>query len=559
MTKKHVLYVTPEIALPIPQSPPTYTGGLGYLAGTYAMDAPRAGLTAVVVAPLSRYYRQTIVEAPEGKRMGVENPTLHVGGLLELTTAEFTLPVNHSEVSVRVWRFPGEPHNACDVLFLDTDYEKNDEAHRLITRYLYGGFSGEAGGGGGSDWRRIAFAYVLGVGAFLATRALGYQVSLYHLNECHAVFTAMELLREARHKHGSLEEAITAVRHHVLFTTHTPVPAGIWQAPLDQVMHMTDGHFQFGRPVFEQLGQKDNDFNLAVAALRLAGITNAVSKRHRITSERMFSWVKDPEGHEYPITSVTNGVSFPFWQHPRYRDVTTPIGLRQAKQACKGEVLDYVRSVTGKRFSDNILTGVFARRWTGYKRPFLVFDQFDTVGIERLLRHNQLQLIFAGMPNPDEIEMVNAWNQVLRLSERTPNIAILPRYDVELSGLLKAGSDLWLFTSAANKEACATSPAGAMLNGTIVVGNPDGMMQEVDPQNCFLFGHDTEREWWRQYRTDAASFRATLASVIDMYYNEPDMFYEKALAAKMESEEKFPGSRMIHDYHTLYRELLAKH
>ena len=559
MSKKHVLYITPEIALLTPHSFPTYTGGLGYLAGTYALDAPRAGLNAVVVAPLSRYYRQTIVETPEGRRMGVEDQPLRVSELLELTPAEFSLLVDGADVFVRVWRFVGAPHDCADVLFLDTDYEKNSEHHRLITRYLYGGFSGEKGGHGGTDWRRIAFAYVLGVGAVHAARALGYPVSLYHLNECHAVFAAMELLREARAKHDSLDEAIETVRRHMLFTTHTPVPAGIWQAPLDIVVGMTDRHFQFGREGFERLGQKDNDFNLAVAALRLAGIVNAVSKRHEVVSKRMFSWVKDPSGMEYPITSVTNGVAYPYWQHSDYRHVTTPTDLQQAKRGCKRELIDLIRTQTGKRFGDNILTGVFTRRWTGYKRPLLPLDQFETVGIERLLRHNQLQLIFAGMPNPDEGEMVGAWNRVLRLSETTPNLVILPGYDVALSGLLKAGADLWIFTSAANKEACATSPAGAMLNGTIVIGTPDGMLQEVDPQNSFLFGHASEREWYRQYRDDAAAFRHTLASAIALYYDEPAMFYEKAFAAKLEAEEKFPGSRMIHDYMTLYHELLAKH
>ncbi len=350
-----------------------------------------------------------------------------------------------------------------------------------------------------------------------------------------------------------------SVRRHVLFTTHTPVPAGIWQAPLDQVVAITDRHFQFGREVFAAFGQKDNDFNLAVAALRLAGITNAVSQRHRITSERMFSWVKDTEGREYPITSVTNGIATQFWQDERFQGVTTPAGLRQAKRASKEEMLHRVRSLTGRLWSESVCTLVWARRWTGYKRPTLLLDQFETVGLERLLRHNQLQVIFTGQPNPDEGEMVNAWNEVLRLSERTPNLVILPGYSVELSGLLKAGADLWLFTSAANKEACATSPAGAMVNGTLVMGTPDGMLQEVDPQNCFLFGHDSEREWYRQRNYDAAAFRNTLTGALSMFYDEPDVFYDKALAAMAEGMEHFSGVRMIRDYQALYHELWAKH
>lgn len=553
-SKTKIAIFSPEAAFH--KDIPVYTGGLGYLMLTFARDGYKLGLPAVIVAPLSRYYRQTIINTPAGKQMGIEEDTsLHPEELLELTPVEFALPLGNSEIWTRVWYFPGQVHESLDVILLDTDYEKNPEALRLVTRYLYGGFSANNGGG---DWRRITLAYILGVAGMKALDQLGYKISVHHLNESHAVFAAMELLRRQLEKKIDPKDAIENVRKHVLFTTHTPVPAGIWQVNLDRMVSVTDRYFQFGRSIYEQLGQKDNDFNFAVAALRLSGITNAVSDRHRITTERMFSWVKNPEGKEYPITHVTNGV-WEGWQDYRYCDATSLAELKSAKRQCKGELLDYVRTTTGKYFSENVLTAVFARRWTGYKRPFLSLDKLETVGVGNLLRHNQIQLIFAGLPNPDEGEMVNTWNHVLDLSQKFPNIAILPGYDLRMSALLKAGADLWVFNPAANKEACGTSPASAMLNWTLVLSTPDGMMLEVDPQNHFIFGHNSERDWSRQWIDDAKSFRTALAGIVEQFYGEPEAWEEMASAARQEGLKDWTGvQRMIPGYQDLYRKLGAK-
>lgn len=553
MTDQTVVFITPEIA--VHEKLRTYTGGLGYLAGTLAMAAERASLPAIVIAPLGRYYEQGVVDTPEGRRMLVEDKRLDHEGLLEPSGVELEIPINGEKVFVRVWRFPGEHHGSVPVYFLDTDYEKNSGDARLITPFLYGGYSGN----GASEERRVRLSFLLGVGSVLLVGKLGIPDPLYHLNEGHCVFAALELFRRefADKGSGSMEDAIRTVRRKVLFTTHTPVPAGIWRFNMDLLERIAGGHFRFDRKLWELIGGEDHDFNTAVAGIRLAGIVNAVSKRHETTAQRMWSWIYKDDSFPLPpepIRCVTNGVCRDFWQNPRYAEVQNPDELARAKLSCKRDLIGYVHQTTGRCLGENILTAVFARRWTRYKRPGLILDG-EFRNLRAALRKNRIQLIFAGKPNPDEHEMVNLWNGILSLSGQIPNLVILPEYDLALSGLLKAGADLWVNNPAAPKEACGTSGMSANLNGALNISTPDGWMCEANPKNHILFGHNAERNWDQQWVEDAAELREQLIRVIGTYYDERDDWNRRALNAMREAENSWNGLRMIEDYRKLYREL----
>jgi starch phosphorylase len=159
------------------------------------------------------------------------------------------------------------------------------------------------------------------------------------------------------------------------------------------------------------------------------------------------------------------------------------------------------------------------------------------------------------MPNPDETEMVNAWNSALALSETMANIVVLPGYDLRLSKLLKQGSDLWVNSPAVPNEACGTSGMGAALNMTPSLSTPDGWMAEADPENHFIFGYHAEHGWDEQWRHDAGGLRGQLMTAMSMYYDDLESWYEKALGAKREAEGIFTGRRMMAQYAKLYEAL----
>lgn len=556
MTHQTVVFITPEIA--VHRDLPTYTGGLGYLAGTLAFGARHTSLPAIVIAPLGRYYEQGTIDTPDGKRMLVEDKLLNHETLLERTGIELEIPMNGEIVCAQVWRFPGEQHASIPVYFIDTDYEKNSDESRKITPFLYGGYSGN----GASEERRIKLSLLLGVGSVMLIGKLGIPVSIYHLNEGHCVFAALELFRReiADGGHDSIGSAIRAVRRKVLFTTHTPVPAGIWRFNMDLLEHIAGSHFSFDRKLWGLIGGEDHDFNTAVAGIRLAGGINAVSQRHETTARKMWSWVYTdgsfPLAPE-PIRHVTNGVCREFWQDPRYLKVQNPDELARAKLSCKRDLIRYVTQKTGRCLGENVLTAVFARRWTRYKRPGLILDG-EFKSLKAALGKNRMQLIFAGMPNPDEHEMVNLWNHILALSEQIPNLVILPGYDLTLSKLLKAGADLWINNPAAPKEACGTSGMSANLNGALNISTPDGWMLEAEPKNHILFGHDAGRNWDQQWTEDAAELREHLIRVTGTYYDERDDWNRRALNAMREAESRWTGLRMIEDYRKLHREVTGQ-
>lgn len=549
--QKFIAYLSPEVAFH--ENLLTYTGGLGYLAGTQALAAHEAGIPMVIVAPLGRNYRQTILAFPDGRKvMGAAHDyDLETGGILELADIEFSLPLWAGEIWTRVWKYSGAAHGSVDMLFLDTDYDRNVEANRAVTRHLYGGFQMT----GTNVERKIAHAFVLGVAAKIALDKLGYAVDVYHLNECHPVFAALELLREELETGCSIDEAIARTRKRVLFTTHTPIPAGIWRFNMEQALRAINAHFKFDTSLYDRLGRDNDDIHLGLLALRLSGKHNAVSKLHADTARKMWlPWLlNDGEVGEFPY--VTNGVCRTWWQHPDFQSVASIHDYHRAKLERKRDLLDYIRQATGKRLGEGVMTVVLSRRWTRYKRPLLILDHMESSGIGLALRHNQLQIIFAGMPNPDEAEMVDAWNRALALSESTTNVVILPGYDLRLSKLLKQGADLWVNSPVVPNEACGTSGMGAALNMTPSLSTADGWMAEANPEHHFIYGYRAEHGWDEQWRHDAIALRGQLMTAMSMYYDDSESWYERALGAKREAEEVFTGRRMIDEYANLYEAL----
>ena len=545
MPKDVIGYFTPEIALHEDFKVHTYSGGLGFLAGGHAMSAKKLGIPLVAVSILHRqgYYDQQIKDG----KMVISYTDRHYPDIFE-DTGNVEVPIASTHISVKVWRLKGEQNNSCPVILLDSDIEENDSLRyaRLNTLHVYGG-SRERGS---NDERKIAQYMILGIGGVKALRHLGYNVTLYHMNESHSACAPLYLLDEKLKSGKAFETALNEVRNQVVFTNHTPVEAGNQKFKMEIFRKMLGPDF-LSHDLLRRLGTElsiphiQDYFNMTIAGLKLSRQSNAVSVRHLETTLEQFAYVNKKEMPS--IISITNGVNRDYWQLPEFRDAKSPIDMEAAKLKYNRLLLKEISKVCGKYFSENIPTLVWARRFAEYKRAWLLFRDMDW--FKALLKSNRIQVIYAGKPHPDDTMMVELFNHILRLSQELPSLVVLPEYDLRLSKVLKAGSHIWLNTPRAPMEASGTSGMGANLNGGINVSTFDGWMCEADPDECFIFGaKDSSGRTYDQDAFDAERLQITLEEVLDFYENDREGWYEMALNAKLEAEEHWTSDRMVREY-----------
>ena len=532
--KKVVVFLTPEVA--IDQSLHTYSGGLGVMSGDFLRSARKIGLPVVGMTFLPRegYYDQEV----NGWGMRVEYRKRYYEDILEKTGIKFTISICGSPVWLEILRLPEGWFDTVPVYFLDADIPENDHVSRLNTIQLYGG-SIESGTNVERVERKVAQSIVLGRGCLEAVNLLGIRPKLYHVNESHAGLLPFELFSNFVFKEGmTFEQAKSATRLMTIFTTHTPVDAGNPKYDFE-VMAKLGG---YNREFLRFRGW--NYFDMAGTAMFLSGKVSAVSKRHLDIAKRLWHWVD----LDQPMVSVTNGVSQDYWQYSEFRSVNTPQELQSAKTIYKSRMTDLIKERTGKKFAENVLTVIWARRFAEYKRPKLLFHYFDE-WLLPLLIEGKLQLIVAGKPHPDDRMMIDVWNDIYKLSLKYHNLAVLSGYELGMSKVLKAGADGWLNTPRAPYEACGTSGMSAAMNGAINISTPDGWMCEANPENCFLFGARDQVAGYSQDAFDATDLRETINNnVITLYYQHKDGWYRKALAGKLEVEKKRTSDRMAREY-----------
>lgn len=536
-----VAYITPEIALG--QRLPTYSGGLGVLAGGAAMSAKRLGIPVVYVGILAKqgYYHQYIEgdRRQDDRRMGVDHIEAQFTDMMEDTGVLIEVLIAGSPTLVKVWKLPGERFDSVDGYFVDTDIPENSEVARTNTRYLYAGTSST----GRNIERQIAQSIVLGFASVELFEALGIDIGLYHLNESHVAFTGIALLKKHMQAGMSYADAVDHVRSQMVFTTHTPVPAGNPTYHIGAIYKMLGDEEILTKDVLRRIGcasPDSDDFNMGIACLRLSRKANGVSQKHGIVAHRMWGEVEGVA----PITSITNGSDREFWQFRSFSEANTPEELQMAKTLHKRSLLRYVTEATGRCWSEGVFTVVWARRFAEYKRPWLLCSDVDW--ITRMLSQNKLQVIYAGKPHPDDLKMVETWDWLLGMSNKLHNLAVLPGYELELSKLVKGGADLWLNNPRAPDEACGTSGQSAAMNGVINVSTLDGWMLEANPDNFFAFGAQERIE--KQDEHDARDLRRVIESAAEMYYFDKFGWYNMALAAKKEAEEYWTSDRMVLEY-----------
>lgn len=508
-----------------------YAGGLGILAGDHIKSA--GDLHAPLVA-IGLYWREgyTIQRIGEDGRPYDEFVERDYSFLHDVGV-RFTVHVQGREVecrAVRCDRYGNAP------LYL---IEPVHEDFRWITRRLYGGKAHD----------RVAQEILLGAGGVRLLRELGIPVDVYHFNEGHAVFAGLELIREKMRDGLSFREAWERVREQVVFTTHTPVPAGNEAHDLGLLREM-GASVGFTDEQMEAIG--GSPFNMTVAGLRLSRLANAVSRLHGETSRKMWEHVS----HAAPIISITNGVHPPTWQDRRIR-TAYETGDREALWAAhlqaKKELLDEIEKRTGRRLAlDTLLIG-FARRAAAYKRSDLVFRDPSRIG--PLLRDRKIQLVFSGKAHPqDEIGRGIVAN-LARISREFPEaVVFLENYDMRLGRMLTRGSDVWLNNPIRPFEASGTSGMKAAMNGVLNFSVLDGWWPEGCEHgvNGWQFGDGYEGE--NRDEHDLASLFAVLeGEILPTYYDDRTRWVEMMMAS-IQMAERFSSHRMLREY---YAELYA--
>lgn len=501
---------------------PVYAGGLGILAGDFMKSARDLGLPVVGVGLrwARGYSRQRI--GPDGLPAD-EFPT-YAADFLEDTGLRVRVRIAAREVEARVWhtqRWGNAP------LYL---LEPTAPGDAWITHRLYDP----------TFDCRVAQEILLGVGGVRALRKLGLEIDTYHFNEGHPVFAGVELIAERMARGESFDAAWAEVREQIVFTTHTPVPAGNEVHSLSELRRL-GAYCELVDWEMSRLG--GDPFNMTVAGLRLSRRANAVSRLHAEVSRGMW---RDVEGAS-DILAITNGVHVPTWQDARIRGAE-PRALWDVHGTLKAELLAGVAARTGAQLDPHALTIGFARRAASYKRSDLIFR--DLARIEPLLRRHQLQLVFAGKAHPDDGDGRRIVGNLVAMARRFPDsVVFVPDYDMALGRLLTRGADVWLNNPIRPLEACGTSGMKAAMNGVPNLSIRDGWWAEACEHgvNGWAVGNETETAADQDDRDARALYEAIEQDVLPAFADRP-RWLALMQASIATGVERFSSDRMLRDY-----------
>jgi len=507
-----------------------YAGGLGILAGDYLKAAKDLGYPVVGVGILWKQgYNKQIVTEEYGV---IDAFPIYRYNFLKDTGVKVKVRIRNRDVYCKVWKV--DNFENADLYLLDTDLPEN--ADRWITGQLYGWFGEE----------RVAQEMVLGVGGVRALKELGIKVDVYHFNEGHAVFAGLELVRYYMEEKGlSFEQALSKAREKIVFTTHTPVEAGNETHPLRLLMYM-GANLNLTEEQLVYIGGAP--FNMTVAALRLARISNAVSDLHRVTANAMWAQVD----RRSRIIGITNGVHVGTWADRRILESKhNPEKLWQTHTQIKRELLDFVEKRTGIKLREDVLTIGFARRAAPYKRSDLIFR--DKEAADKMFK-NDLQIIFAGKSHPLDDTGKEIVNNIIAMSKKYPGkVVFLEDYDMEIGKMLTRGCDIWLNNPRRPLEACGTSGMKAAMNGVLNVSTLDGWWPEACQHgiNGWQIGDGFEsKDEKEQDSHDLKSLVNVMQNeVIPTYYKNRDRWVKMMQNSIESTLEKFSAERMVKEYY----------
>jgi starch phosphorylase len=581
--KRIVAYFSMEIALE--NAMPSYSGGLGVLAGDTIRAAADLRLPMVAVSLLYRkgFFTQRLSEDGSQTEEPVE---WRVEDFLTEETERASVTIENRRVELRCWRYSakGVRNFEVPIYFLDADLPSNVEADRNLTGTLYGGDS----------YYRLCQEVVLGIGGVRILRALGYNdLTRYHMNEGHAALLSLQLLNDEAVKAGRetiRKEDIEKVRSKCVFTTHTPVPAGHDRFPMEYLTRVFPGQTQFldlkdssSADLMKRVLQADQNFpglqeaarggaslNMTQLALGLSTYVNGVAKQHGETSRQMFP--------EVPIEAITNGVHAGTWTSPSFQQLFDryipswrednyslrgALGLPAeevwaAHLIAKHDLLETVRRKTGLKFDPETFTIGFARRATGYKRADLILADLDRLR-EIAKNAGQFQIIYAGKAHPNDgggKDIIRRIFQAKKALRKTVPVVFLDDYNLDLGGKITSGVDLWLNTPQFPLEASGTSGMKSALNGVPSLSILDGWWVEghIEGVTGWCIGESRRTVAGTapaDNKAEAESLYAKLEGVIlPMYYNDRAKFLEVMQHAIAINGSFFNTQRMVQQYIT---------
>lgn len=510
---------------------PVYAGGLGILAGDYLKAAYDAQLPMVGIGILwaNDYTEQYINE--EGHPYDVYPKYEYY--MAEDTGISVSVKIRGENVVCKVKMV--DCYGNVPLYLLDTNFPGSN--HGWMTSKLYGGEAQD----------RIAAEMILGIGGVRLLRALGIEADLYHFNEGHAVFAGLELIKEKMETNGNrFDLAWQETKSQVIFTTHTPVPAGNEIHEHSILRHM-DAYNGFSYDEMCQIG--GDPFNMTAAALRVSKKANAVSKLHGHTARNMWQNIE----MDAPIISITNGVHEKTWQDRRIREAFDHGGdLWAVHLQCKKELFDYVDQKTGQKLDPNILTLGFARRAAPYKRSDLIFRNSDLLA--SYLDKGQLQLIFSGKAHPNDQLGKDIISDLVKMDRKYgDSVVFLENYNMEVAKFLVRGCDVWLNNPRRPFEASGTSGMKAAMNGVINFSVLDGWVAEglQHGVNGWLLEQAAKQsEEWDQDEKDLQQlYQVLLNEIFPAFYDQKKRWQEMMLSSIDMAQWQFSSARMIKEYY----------
>jgi len=536
-TKEFIAYFTMEMG--ISHNIPTYSGGLGILAGdlmkAYAdLKIPVVGIT---LLNEKGYFHQKIdSEGNQHEEPVIWNPSESMVPLPNIVL----INIEGRKVRIRAWKhmIRGVTDHNLPIYFLDTNIDGNSAYDKTLTSFLYGG----------DRAYRIAQEMILGIGGVKMLRSLGYNIKKYHMNEGHASLLVVELLSEIqnRERRNPHPDELEKVKNMCVFTTHTPVAAGHDKFELGLFKRITDNYV----PDFmlkETL--HDNLVNMTLFALNHSNYVNGVAKRHEEVTKEMFPG--------YRIASITNGIHPSTWVSPFFKTMLDkyipgwPVdsySLRyalsipgedfwNAHQEAKKQLLDEINNRTNIGFHILRFTMGYARRFTEYKRPDLIL--FDIEWLKAIAeRVGDIQIVFAGKAHhydtrgKELIKKVIQTAKLINSQNCKVRIVFLEQYDIKLAKLLVAGCDAWLNTPQRPFEASGTSGMKAALNGVPQISTLDGWWLEGHIENITGWSigpHPQDPSFANDYDMDdeGKDFYAKLEkTIIPTFYGNKDKWIE---------------------------------
>jgi len=589
-----IAYFCAEFA--VHESLPQYSGGLGVLAGDHVKSASDLGIPLVGVGLLYRngYYTQQFNTDGSTK---VIYPQIDFADCpIHETGKTIDVLIGKSSIKVKIWR---QDVGRVSMYLLDCNVPANKPIDRDLTKHLYGG----------DREYRIRQELLLGVGGLIALDALGIKPTVYHMNEGHAAFAALELVAREVKRGTEVVDAMVKVRARNVFTTHTPVPAGNdrFEPKLalkyiagyaDRLGISTDALLALGR---EDEANKQEEFCMTVLALRLARQCNGVAALHGEVSRGMWTKVYDaPHAGKVPIGHVTNGVHSETWLAPEIRPLydkylkpdwisaspshdpwknahkIPPDELWAARNMLRARLINFIRTrlaeqtlrrrgpvddliAAAETFDENTLTFGFARRFATYKRAPLIFSNLKR--LSKILGHpdRPVQIVFAGKAHPKDLggqSFAQEIYQHARENGFVGRVAILEDYDMQLGRMLTSGADVWLNNPLRPQEASGTSGMKPPLHGGLNCSILDGWWPEAfNRKNGWAIGDGREfKDQKKQDSYDANCIYDLLENQIvpAFYSRDRNGIPAKWVAMMIDSMKSvcqpFSTHRMLGDY-----------